>query len=46
MVTKLKAAKRVVNVGIDMILANGVNPYILLDIVEGKEVGTMFLGKR
>ena len=45
MVTKLKAAKRVSKVGIDMILANGVDPTILLDIIEGKEIGTLFVGK-
>lgn len=42
MITKIKAAKYVTKRGIDMILANGVNPSILLDIIEGKEIGTLF----
>lgn len=45
MVTKLKAAKRVTSKGIHMILANGANPSILLDIMDGKEIGTLFLGE-
>lgn len=43
MITKLKAAKYVNQRGIDMVLANGVNPSILLDIIQGKEIGTLFL---
>lgn len=46
MVTKINAAKLVTAEGIDMILANGVNPSIILDIIEGKEIGTLFLGKK
>ena len=46
MITKLNAAKVVNNVGIDMILANGVNPSILLDIISGKEIGTLFVGNK
>jgi len=44
--TKLKAAKMVNAVGCDMIITNGEHPNSLYDIVEGKEVGTRFLGKR
>ena len=43
MATKLTAAKRSVNC--NMILANGENPSLLIDIVEGKEVGTLFMKK-
>ena len=43
--TKLKAAKMVNAVGCDMIITNGEHPNSLYDIVEGKEVGTRFLGK-
>ena len=43
MVTKLTAAKRVNKKGIHMILANGDNPSILLEIIEGKEIGTLFI---
>jgi glutamate 5-kinase len=45
MVTKLKAAKIVTKAGIDMVIANGENPILLYDIVDGKDVGTRFLGK-
>ena len=43
MITKLKAAKLAVDNGTEMIIANGDNPEILYDIVEGKTVGTRFL---
>ena len=46
MATKLRAAKMVTSAGCDMIIANGENPSALYDIVEGKAVGTRFLGKR
>lgn len=45
MATKLTAAKRATEAGCNMILANGDNPNILLDIIEGKEVGTLFIKK-
>lgn len=45
MATKLTAAKRATNTGCNMILANGDNPKILLDITDGKEVGTLFIKK-
>ena len=45
MITKIKAAKIVTPVGIDMVIANGENPLSLYDIVAGKDVGTRFLGK-
>lgn len=46
MKTKLHAARIVTERGIDMIIANGASPEILYDIVEGKRVGTRFLGRR
>ena len=46
MATKLRAAKMVTNAGCDMIIANGEKPAYLYDIVEGKAVGTRFLGKK
>ncbi|MBE6046917.1 MAG: glutamate 5-kinase [Clostridium sp.] len=46
MITKLEAAKCVAEAGIDMVLTNGENPEILVDILEGKEVGTLFIGKK
>ncbi len=46
MATKLIAAKRATKHGIDMVLANGSNPEVILDVLEGKEIGTLFVGKR
>jgi len=46
MATKLRAAKLVTAAGCDMIIANGETPALLYDIVDGKAVGTRFLGKR
>lgn len=46
MATKVSAAKIVTKEGIDMIIANGSKADILYDIVEGKQVGTRFLGER
>ncbi len=45
MATKLRAAKMVTAAGCDMIIANGENPALLYDMVEGKAVGTRFKGK-
>lgn len=42
MITKLQAAKVANEAGVNMILANGENPSIILDILEGKEIGTLF----
>lgn len=46
MITKLKAAKVAAEFGVDMILANGEDPKILLDIIKGDEIGTLFIGKK
>lgn len=46
MSTKIKAAKMTTNAGIDMVIANGENPLLVYDIVEGKDVGTRFIAKR
>lgn len=45
MVTKLAAGKIAINAGVDMILANGDEPDIIRSILEGKEIGTLFIGK-
>ena len=45
MATKLTAAKTATNAGVDMVLANGDNPKILTDIVNGEEIGTLFIRK-
>jgi len=46
MTTKIRAAKMVTGVGCDMVIANGANPAVLYDIVDGKNVGTRFVGKK
>lgn len=45
MVTKLTAAKLVMEDGIDMVLADGSDPELIYDILDGKCVGTVFVGK-
>ena len=45
MVTKLSAAKIATSCGVDMVLANGGNPEVILDIMSGREVGTLFAAK-
>lgn len=44
MATKLIAAGIIMDAGADMLIANGKDPGILYDIVEGKQVGTRFHG--
>ena len=46
MVTQLKAAKICADAGIDMVIANGERPEILYDIMDGKSVGTRFMGRK
>lgn len=46
MTTKLKAAATANAAGIDMVIANGKNPKLLYDIVDGKNAGTKFLAKK
>lgn len=46
MLTKVVAAKRATRAGVDMIIANGSRADILYDILEGKSVGTRFIGKK
>ena len=46
MSAKLDAAKIAVEAGIDMVIANGSNVRNILDIVEGKDVGTLFVAHR
>lgn len=45
MVTKLTAARLVMEEGIDMVLANGNDPETVYDILDGKKIGTVFVGK-
>jgi glutamate 5-kinase len=43
MVTKLRAAQIATSSGCDMVIANGENPDLLYDILQGKSVGTRFV---
>ena len=45
MVTKLRAAEICLGCGCDMVIANGKNPGNLYDILDGKDIGTMFSAK-
>lgn len=45
MVTKLRAAEICLSCGCEMVIANGSEPTLLYDIVEGKPVGTRFVGE-
>ena len=42
MATKLNAAKLCLSKGTEMVIANGANPSVLYDIVEGKKIATRF----
>lgn len=46
MLTKVIAAKRATNAGVDMIITNGAHAEVLYDILEGKPVGTKFIGQK
>ena len=46
MKTKLRAAEIAVNAGIDMIIANGSEPNLLYNVIDGKPFGTRFVGKK
>lgn len=46
MVTKLKAAEMAMGSGMDMVIANGADPNVLYEIMEGKDIGTRFVGRR
>jgi len=43
MLSKLMAAKKVTSAGVPMIIGNGRNRYVLKQIFDGEEVGTLFL---
>ena len=45
MQTKLHAARIVTEAGIPMVIANGQEPAVLYDIVDGQPVGTRFLAQ-
>lgn len=45
MISKLNAAKRVLQNNSAMLLTNGQNPKIIFDILQAKELGTLFINK-
>ena len=46
MITKIKAARMATENGIDMVIANGKNPEVLYDIIEGGGICTRFPAKK
>ena len=46
MATKLNAASICMKAGTDMIILNGAEPEVLYEVMEGKSVGTRFVGRR
>ena len=46
MATKLSAAEICMQAGTDMIIVNGARPKVLYDILDGKPVGTRFIGRK
>ena len=46
MATKLQAAEMVMAQGCDMVISHGEHPALLYDLVEGKPVGTRFVGQK
>ena len=46
MSTKLKAAQIATKAGMDMVIANGQEPEILYGLLDGKNIGTRFVGER
>lgn len=46
MITKLSAAKIATSAGVDMVLCNGNDPEIISDVLNCKEVGTLFIGNK
>lgn len=42
MYTKLSAARIAVSAGVDMVLANGDDPSVIFDVLNGEDVGTLF----
>lgn len=46
MTTKIHAAERMMKNGGDMHILNGDDPYLLYDVMDGKQVGTLFKGAK
>ena len=46
MITKISAAQICSDAGINMVIANGQDPTLIYDILDGKKVGTVFIAKK
>ncbi len=46
MITKISAAGMATKVGCDVVIANGSDPHIIYDILDGNEIGTLFSKKK
>ncbi len=46
MATKLIAAEICMKAGTDMVILNGAKPLLIYDVLEGKKVGTRFIGRK
>ena len=46
MATKLAAAQICMDAGTDMVIVNGADPAAIYDVMDGKSVGTRFIGRR
>lgn len=46
MSTKINAAKRTISAGVDMVVADGEDPYIIREILKGENIGTLFVGNK
>lgn len=46
MATKLAAARICMDAGTDMVIVNGAQPAAIYDVLEGKDIGTRFIGRR
>ena len=46
MATKLSAARLCMEAGTDMLILNGAKPAVLYDVIEGKPLGTRFIGRK
>jgi len=46
MVTKIEAAKICMKAGSDMVIVNGDEKDVILRVIKGEEIGTLFFGKR
>lgn len=46
MLTKITAAKIAVKAGTNMVIANGADPFVIRRILDGAQIGTLFLAQR